>query len=181
MCWYHDSKSNWEASDGSLPGMWKLVIILNNFRTSTFICQFLFPPRSWTWLQGCPDLGDIRRRRIPSVLHWVSCSRGTAPGNGLCPLADHRRTAGTSQCRLPQGTWTLPCFEAKHQNPLSTIWEDKSRSFVHLPFNFKYLSEKRETRIMRDAAMVMTAQRTDRTLTMMVQHIFTVYSTPFRD
>ena len=135
MCWYHNSKSNWEASDGSLPGMWKLVIILNNFRTSTFICQFLFPPRSWTWLQGCPDLGDIRRRKIPSVLHWVSCSRGTAPGNGLCPLADLRWTAGTSQCRLPQGTWTLPCFEAKHQNPLSTIWEDKSRSFVHLPFN----------------------------------------------
>ena len=34
-----------------------------------------------------------------------------------------------------------------------------------------HLSEKRDTRIMRDAAMVMTAQRTDRTLTMMVQHI----------
>ena len=36
---------------------------------------------------------------------------------------------------------------------------------------FLHLSEKRDTRIMRDAAMVMTAQRTDRTLTMMVQHI----------
>ena len=40
---------------------------------------------------------------------------------------------------------------------------------MHL--SFYYLSEKRDTRIMRDAAMVMTAQRTDRTLTMMVQHI----------
>ena len=40
MCWYHNSKSNWEASDGSLPGMWKLVIILNNFRTSTLNVNF---------------------------------------------------------------------------------------------------------------------------------------------
>ena len=47
-----------------------------------------------------------------------------------------------------------------------------------VPLN--YLSEKRETRIMRDAAMVMTAQRTDRTLTIMVQHILSFYSTPFK-
>lgn len=29
MCLYHDSQSNREASDGSLPGMWKLVVVLN--------------------------------------------------------------------------------------------------------------------------------------------------------
>ena len=29
MCLYHDSKANREASDGSFPGMWKLVVVLN--------------------------------------------------------------------------------------------------------------------------------------------------------
>ena len=141
---HHDSEPNWEASDGSLPCVRKLVVILNTciiiivcillFVYNPWLFQSCHSLRSWTWPQECPDLGDILQRKIPFDPHWVSCSWGTAPMTGLCPQADRQRTLWTSQCYLPEETWTRPHFEEAHQSCLSTIWEENLEPLNALVF-----------------------------------------------
>ena len=176
MCLYHDSESNREASDGSLPGMWKLVIVLNN------ISSLFLPILSPTSLMNlasrvsrfgrhspkknpiCSPLGFLQSRKSPK-------ERSLSTG---CP------SENCWNLPMPSSTRDLnsPMFWGNTSKPpINHLGRKNLASSIHLHFLLKYLSEKRETRIMRDAAMVMTAQRTDRTLTMMVQHIFTFYST----
>ena len=118
----------------------------------------------------CSPLGFLQSRKSPK-------ERSLSTG---CP------SENCWNLPMPSSTRDLnsPMFWGRTSKPPinhlgRNLVADLSFAFLKV-FPVDYLSEKRETRIMRDAAMVMTAQRTDRTLTMMVQHILSFHSTLFR-
>ena len=184
MCLYHDSEANREASDGSFPGMWKLVVVLNMIskliNDHANLVSHLTHKLSLKGVQIWKTFAEEKSHLFPTwflavkeepqgavFVHWLSIGELLELANAIF----HKR---------------LELAHALGQNVKAAYQPSGKKTCCPLvvcyfkSFPIDYLSEKRETRIMRDAAMVMTAQRTDRTLTMMVQHILSFHSTPLQ-
>ena len=166
---YHDSKSKGEARDCSLPGVGKLIVILKDVSTKTF--PILDPLTSlMNFASRVSRFGRHSPKKNPiwSPLGFLQFRK-----------SPKERSLSTGWPTLNCWIFSMPSSTKDLKSP--TLWGRTSKPPTsHLRKTFllcfflyciSHLSEKRDTRIMRDAAMVMTAQRTDRTLTMMVQHI----------